>query len=156
MKKSAFLISTTISIFLTGCTLISTEKANLASAPNGVRIYPPKTYFFVNTEKKQTNIYILPDYANAYDVKPWTIISKQDFMLELSDGMLNKFTANQDTTSFIDLFKAVTEAAKSAAAPGAGGLTQNSIEGTFGLEDGIYVLTETGILAKVDLAKVNK
>jgi hypothetical protein len=150
MKKYILLSSIFISFLLTGCTLISTEKADLSDAPNGVRIYPPKTYFFVNTEKKQTNIYILPDYANAYDVKPWTIISKQEFNVELSDGMLNKFTANQDTTSFIELFKAAAEAAKSAAAPGAGGLTQNTIEGTFGLDDGIYVLTETGILTKIN------
>lgn len=149
MKKSAFLISTSISILLTGCTLISTEKANLQSAPNGVRIYPPKTYFFVNGEKHQTHVYILPDYKNAYDVKPWTIISKQEFNVELSDGMLNKFTANQDTTSLIALVKTAAEAAKSAAAPGAGGLSQNYIEGTFGLEDGIYVLTETGTFDKV-------
>lgn len=150
MKKYILLISVNICFLLTGCTIISTDKANLNSAPNGVRIYPPKTYFFVNTDKKQTNVYILPDYANAYDVKPWTIISKQEFNVELSDGMLNKFTVNQDTTSFIDLFKAAAEVAKSAAAPGAGSLTQNTIDGTFGLEDGIYVLTEKGIFAKVN------
>lgn len=148
MKRVYLLISIAAYLSLTGCSTVLIEKADTNNAPQGVRIYPPKTYFFVNTAKQTTNIYILPDYANAYDVKPLTFISKQDFSVELSDGMLNKFTANQDTTAFIELLKTAADIAKSAV-PGAGGLTQNSIDGTFGLQDGIYILSEKGDLLKI-------
>ncbi len=150
MKTLQLFTIVTICLVMVGCATTLTNKANLAEEPDGVRIFPPKTYLFVNTKDNKTDIYLLPDYANAYDIKPLTIVAKQDFRVTVNDtGGLSEFATNQDTTAFVDLFKAAADVAKSASAGGAGALTQNTINGTFGLEDGIYVLSEKGFPVKI-------
>lgn len=150
MKSLHLLIAIVLFFTISGCATVLTEKANLQDSPDGVRIFPPKTYLFVNKEKKKTDIYILPDYANAYDIKPLTLVAKQTVNIEVSDsGILSKFSAEQDTTALIELIKTAADIAKEAGKSGAGMLTQNSIEGTFGLDDGIYVLSDVGIPTKI-------
>jgi len=150
MNKIVLSIAIIACVLLSGCSTILSEKADLNKTSNGIRIFPPKIYFFVNNEQKTTYIYILPDSTNAYDVKPLTILAKQELTLEINEGMISKLTANQDTTAFIELIKlAATKDAKQSSAPAAGALTQNSIGGTFGLPDGIYVLSERGALSKI-------
>ncbi len=150
MNKIVLSIAIIVCVLLSGCSTILSERADLSKTANGIRIFPPKIYFFVNNEKKITQIYILPDPTNAYDIKPLTILAKQEFTLELNEGMLSKLIANQDTTAFIELIKlAATKDAKQSSVPAAGALTQNSIDGTFGLSDGIYVFSERGTLLKI-------
>ena len=147
MNYKCLLTIALLASILSGCATVLTERAKLSASPNGVRIYPPKTYLFVNSAKNKTNVYILPDYENAYDVKPLTIVAKQDFKIEIEEtGILKSFSTNQDTTSIVDLLKAAAGIAKEAAAPGSGSLTQNSFDGTFGLQDGIYYFSENGLV----------
>jgi hypothetical protein len=148
MKKIYLIAVLALCFTLSGCATVWTDQPESGEEPNGVRIYPPKTYFFVSSKDNVTNIVTLPDYANAYDVNPLTLIAKQEFSLELNDGMLSKYSTKQDTTSLIELIKAAADVAKETTAP-AGKLATQSLAGTFGLSDGIYVLTEKGAFLKI-------
>lgn len=136
-------------LWLGGCATIRTEKAVLSEAPEGIRLYPPRTYLFVSGSKNQTNVVILPDYARAYDVKPLTVVAKQDFNVTMEEsGIMKSVTSNQDTTSVVELFKAAAGMAQTAA-KASGGLNQQVFEGTFGLQEGIYTLSDTGVPVRV-------
>lgn len=145
MKSNLCLLWAGIAIFvLTGCSTIVTEKAVLSAAPKGVRIYPPAVYFLVDTTEKKTTIAYLPDYQRAYDVKPLTILAKQDFKVDLDEGQLKSLTANQDTTAFLSFLK---EAGVMAAKAAGVGVSSTVISGTFGLTSGVYRLGDDGKLA---------
>ena len=144
LNKSSYIFM--ISIAMGGCATVITEKADLSSEPNGVRIYPPKVYLMVDenagsTGKGQTTLAYLPDFGKAYDVKPLTIFSKQDFKIELDEGQLKSLTSNQDTTSILTFFQGAAQLAAKAAGVG---VSAQIINGTFGLTSGIYVLEDDG------------
>lgn len=150
MKTIYSFVIAVICILLTGCATILTEKADLKNAPAGIRVYPPKAYFFVDVEANKTKVLMMPDYANAYDIKPLTIVSSQEFALTLTDGVVSSFTGKQDTASLINLMKEAAAIAKDVAAGGASLIdNQDGITGTFGLKNGIYVLSEKGELVKL-------
>lgn len=150
MKKLCLSIVMTTYLLLSGCATVLTERSDFSKSPEGIRIYPPKTYFFVDNQKYKTKIILLPDYANAYDIKPFTFIAKQDFNLEINEiGMLNKITANQDSTAFVELIKAIGDIAKSAEGIPPGNLSVQDIDGCFGLSNGMYTLTLEGKLIQV-------
>ena len=138
-----------IIMVFSGCATVLTEKANDKVAPKGVRVFPPKTYLFVNNEKQQTTIHILPDYKNAYDINPLTIVAAQDFSIQMEDGMIKQFNTNQDTTSFTNLFKAISENLKESSPSGASAGGGNTMAGTFNLDDGIYIISNTGEIEKI-------
>src|SRR5262249_44069793 len=111
-----------------------TSKANLAEAPNGVRVYPPAVYLFVDNVKGSQYL-VGPDFSAAYDVKPVTFLAKNSFSLELSDGVLSKYTGDQDTSGFISF---LTSAGQSAAKAAGAAVSMQSMPGSFGLANGIY------------------
>jgi hypothetical protein len=116
----------------------------LNKAPNGVRVYPPKVYLLVDTNEKKTTLAYLPDYSRAYDVKPLTVLAKQDFKIEVEEGQVKSLASNQDTTAFLTFMKeAATLAAKAAGAA----VSSSVINGTFGLQSGIYWLNDQGVFA---------
>jgi len=127
---------------LSGCATLVTRKADLAKAPHGVRVYPPKVYLMVDALQLKTTLVFLPDYARAYDVKPRTFLAKQDFKVELDEGQLKSLTASEDTTAIISLFK---ETASLAAKAAGAGVSSSTINGTFGLTTGIYCLDDDGV-----------
>lgn len=134
----------------TGCASVITNRANLDSAPDGVRIYPPKVYLLVDDVEKKTTIAYFPDYKRAYDVRPRTILAKQDFKVEMDDGQLKSFLANQDTTAALTFFSsAATLAAKAAGV----GVSATVFNGTFGLQSGIYQLGDDGVFRKMTESK---
>jgi hypothetical protein len=135
-------------ICLTGasCTTVTTRKADLDQPPSGVRIYAPRVYFAVDTTKQETTVLVLPDFQRVYDLKPVTVFAKQDFKVELDEGILKTLTANQDTTGILSLFKeGATLGAKAAGVS----VSAQTIRGTLGLPTGLYVLTDNGKLAPV-------
>ena len=133
-----------------GCASVVTNRANLDSAPDGVRLYPPKVYLLVDASEKKTTIAYLPDYKRAYDVKPRTILAKQDFKIEMEDGQLKSFLANQDTTAALTFFSSgATLGAKAAGVA----VSATVINGTFGLESGIYQLGDDGVFRKMAESK---
>ena len=121
-----------------GCATILTRKVtNVADEPEGIRVYPPKLYLFVDAQKGESSLITAPDFGNAYDVKPLTVFAKNEFKLEIDDGVVKAVTSNQDTTAFLTFFK---EAAQMAAKGAGLGVSQSPLKGTFGLTTGIYVL----------------
>lgn len=136
---------------LAGCATIVTTKANSDETPNGVRVYPLRVYLFVDNEKKASELVWLPDYRRAYDIKPLTFLAKQDFTIEFADGgQLAKLTANQDTTSIIELLKKAAElGAKGPGVP----VGKEVIASNLGLPTGIYRLEDDGNWVKVVMPK---
>jgi hypothetical protein len=129
---------------LTGCaTFLTRDVADLGTPPKGVRIYPPRVCLLVG--KSSAKLVSLPDFRRAYDVRPLTILAKQDFKVELSDGQLTALTSNQDTTAFLSF---LGQAAKTAA-EAAGGVSSSEIPGDIGIERGIYCFGDAGTLEPV-------
>ena len=121
---------------LCGCAAIKTTKASLNEAPRGVRVYPPAVYLFV--DKVHGSQYVVaPDYSRAYDVKPLTVFARQDFELELNDGVLGKYSGNQDTTLPLSVIQRASELGAKLAGVAA---SQVNLPGNFGFPDGVYRL----------------
>jgi hypothetical protein len=134
MNKTILLLIPMAVSLLCGCAAIHTSKANLSQPPDGVRVYPPAVYLFVD-KAKGSQYLVGPDFSAAYDVKPFTFLAKNSFSLELTDGVLSKYTGDQDTTAFISLLSSVGQAAAKAAGAA---VSMQSLPGSFGLADGIY------------------
>jgi hypothetical protein len=101
----------------------------------------------VDNKTQQSTIALLPDYANAYDIKPVTVFAKNTFSIQTDDGQIKAFSDDQDTTGFLTFFyQAGQTAAKGAGLP----VSTQVIKGTFGLPDGIYIVDETGAFRKVN------
>ena len=128
---------------LVGCATIRVNEAVAGKPPDGIRIYPPKVYLLVDTCAKKSRLMYAPDFANAYDVKPLTIFAKQDFTVELDEGQLKKLVSSQDTTAFLTFLQGAAEIAAKAFGTG---VSSTSIDGTFGLADGIWMMDATGHL----------
>jgi hypothetical protein len=127
---------------LSACATVQTRWARGSSdPPHGVRVYPPKVYLMVDNKAGQSTIAYLPDYENAYDIKPLTVFAKNTFSIQTDDGQIKAFSDDQDTTGFLTfLYQAGQAAAKGAGLP----VSSQVIKGTFGLPDGIYVMDESG------------
>jgi hypothetical protein len=140
------------SLLSMGCATIVTQKADLNTGPDGVRVYPPRLYLFVG-DNKVTPVYF-PDYKQAYDIKPLTIFAKQEFTIEMDDGRLKKVTANQDNTALQSLLEKAIATAPAVMTKGVETQTLPAIQGTFGLLPGIYRLDDDGVIRPVE--KVEK
>jgi hypothetical protein len=153
MKKhrNALLVAVVSAALGAGCsTLQVSHVSSLDSTPNGVRVYAPRILLLVDGHAKptpQTQIVTLPDPCRAYDVKPLTILAKQDFKIELDDGaQLKALTSNQDTTAFLTFLSgAANLAARAAGFP----VGVQTITGSFGLADGVYSYSDAGGLLKL-------
>lgn len=151
-------ICSTFSILLliiSGCAGMSTYTA-LPNEPRGVRVYPQKIYLLVDKEKNKSKMISLPDFKNAYDIKPWAILSKHNFTIKIEGGNITELTSDQDTSAALTLLQKIAElAAEKAPVPkGLGAAAVELDEATFGFETGIYELTDAGF-KKVRLAPEN-
>lgn len=136
-------------ILFAGCATIRTEKVtDLNSRPEGVRVYPPKIYLAVDQPNNKSQVFVLPDYQRAYDVKPLTILAKNDFSIELDDGKISKLTSNQDTTGILTFINQAGQAAAKGAGLPVGGAT--AVDANFGLASGIWQLGDDGVFHKVN------
>jgi len=141
-KHTALLVLVTL--FLASCATITTRSVRrdqLDSAPEGVRVYAPKVYLFVDAVAHKSTLANLPDYGRAYDVKPLTIFAKQDFNIKTDVGQPTDVTSNQDTTAFLTFVQGAAQMAVKA-----GGLPASitTMDGDFGLASGVYALGEDG------------
>lgn len=149
MKSSLVLISCLAGLAC-GCAAIKTSKANLNEAPRGVRVYPPAVYLFVDKARGSQYV-VAPDYSRAYDVKPLTVFARQDFGLELNDGVLAQYSGNQDTTGPLSFLQKGTELGAKAAGVS---VSQVNLPGNFGFPDGLYKLNpDTGRFDRVEPPK---
>lgn len=134
--KIKILVVPIVTALLCGCAAIKTSKADLSQAPKGVRVYPPAVYLFVDKARGSQYV-VAPDYSRAYDVRPRTLFSSQKFGVELNDGVLTKYSGDQDTTAILSFFQSAGETASKAAGMA---VSQVSLPGNFGFPDGVYRL----------------
>jgi hypothetical protein len=134
---------------LSACATIVTRDAKLDRAPKGVRVYPPQVCLLVDKAANQgegaTIITYLPDLDRAYDVRPLTILAKQDFKIELDEGQLKTLTSNQDTTAFLAFMRDAAQLAAKAA--GLGVSASAPLKGSFGFTSGVHCLRHDGTFA---------
>jgi hypothetical protein len=136
-----------LAVLFCGCAGLKTTKASLNQPPEGVRVYPPAVYLFVDKAKGSQYV-VGPDYSRAYDVKPRAILAKQDFSLEFNDGVLTKFMADQDTTGPLALMQHAADLGAKAAGSA---VSQFNVPGNFGFPDGLYKLNpETGRFDRIE------
>jgi len=142
-------------LMLNGCAGISTYPASPNQA-KGIRIFPQKIYMFVDREGNYSKLVSLPDLKNAYDVKPWSFLSKHDFTITIEDAQVKALTSNQDSSAALSLLQKIAElageAAKEAVKPSAvrAAVSIELTQHSFGLNTGIYELSETGVFKKVN------
>ena len=142
----SFLLAILIIIAFSGCATIVTKKSNLTKNPKGVRVYSPRVYLLVK-DGTITTLY-LPDYENAYDIKPRAILSKNTFSVTMYDGKLTGVSSALDTTAVVELMKELVKSGTEIAPlllKGAGRETKMPDE-KFVLPDGFYRLEEDGLL----------
>jgi len=144
-KKILLILLATLSV--TGCSTISTKKAEITKDPKGIRVFPQRVYIFVDAEQKRSVVHFFPDHKNAYDIKPIAFLSKNKFEISLGEaGHITSLKSELDATDFIDfLEKAAEEAAKVEGSA----VSARETEATYGLKSGIYRLDDDGILRSV-------
>jgi hypothetical protein len=134
---------------LFGCATISTSPGT-GPVPRGIRIYPPRILLLVDGEydggKGRSTLLVLPNLAEAYDVLPVTVLARNEFRIDVEDGMLKSLQSGQDTTAPIALLKSAGETAARAAGVG---VSARDFEGSYGLPTGVYLLKPDGTLAAV-------
>lgn len=134
-----------------GCAGISITKAE-GPVPRGVRVYPPQILLLVNAEaeggKGRTSIIVVPNLAGAYDVRPVTFLAKNDFRIDLNDGMMSSLRSAQDTTAIITLIKGAGDIAAGAAGVG---VSAREYEGSYGLPSGLYRLMPDWTLKRLPM-----
>jgi hypothetical protein len=141
MTRMTLIAILTMSLASAGCAMVKVYPASPGDKPKGARVYPPKVYLMV--DENVSELVTLPDLCRPYDLAPLTIVAKQDFKVEVSEGQLEAFTANQDTTAFPSFLSDAAElAAKSAGA----GVSSKKLAGNFGLAEGIYEFADDGTL----------
>lgn len=128
-------------LVVSGCAGMSTYHA-LPNEPRGVRVYPVKIYLLVDKETSKCKLVSLPDFKNAYDVKPWSFLSKHNFTVKIEAGHVTELTSDQDSSAALTLLQKIAEAAEKVLPKGPVDIGVD--DATFGFESGIYELTEAG------------
>ena len=141
-------------LLVSGCAGISTHPAGPNRA-NGIRVFPQKIYLLVDKDAKSSRLISLPDLKNAYDVKPWSFLSKHNFTIKIEEAQVKEFNPEQDSTAALALLQKIVElageAAKEAAKAAAAGkaVAEIDIKSSLGFDTGIYELSEAGVFKKV-------
>jgi hypothetical protein len=81
---------------------------------SGIRYYDPQPLLVVTCET--TQIVYVPDRSRGYTVRPQALFAKNDFSIELSDGMLTGMDADMDSAGLLTLLQSVASEALGAAA----------------------------------------
>lgn len=132
-------------IGLTGCAALRVEAARPGDPPRGVRVYPPSIYLLVGSETSE--VLTLPDLCRPYDLRPVTVLARQDFAVETAGGLLSEIVAHQDTTAILTFLKGAGELGARAAGIRA---ASEPLSGSFGLAEGVYRLGDDGTLERLD------
>lgn len=129
---------------LAGCSTVRVHAAAPSDEPEGIRVYPPKIYLLVGSG--ESALLTVPDLCRPYDVKPLTVLSRQDFHLSTDQGLVSELHASQDTTAFLAFLREAGELT----AKGFGvGVSRETVDSDFGLPHGAYELTDRGLLRRI-------
>ncbi|MHB9073347.1 MAG: hypothetical protein ACYC6G_07470 [Desulfobaccales bacterium] len=109
---SNILLMVLMAVIITGlgCSGLTVSRPEINAPPNGIRVYPPKVYLFADGKGKGT-VFYLPDYGEAYDVKPFAFLMKQEFNLKMSGGQVTELTDSQDPTPFFNMIQGIAQKA---------------------------------------------
>src|SRR4030042_5655511 len=97
-----------------GCAGVSTHPAR-PNEPHAIRVYPQKIYLLVDRERNSSQLVSLPDVKNAYDIKPWSFLSKHDFTIKIEEAQVKDLTSNQDSSAALSLLQKIVDLAAKAA-----------------------------------------
>ena len=149
-------------LVVSGCAGICTYPASPDKA-RGIRVYPQKIYLVVGAQRSQ--FVSLPDLKNAYDIKPWSFLSKHDFNIQIQDAQVKELDSKQDSSAALSFLQKVVEVAEKvaekaaeagagaavmAAGPGSRAMADVKNNSIYGFKPGIYELTETGEFKRVN------
>jgi len=147
-------------LVVSGCAGICTYPASPDKA-RGIRVYPQKIYLVVGAQRSQ--FVSLPDLRNAYDIKPWSFLSKHDFNIKIEDAQVKDLTSNQDSSAALSLLQKIVELAAKAAEMPVGLARPEGIRAMAGVEfaspvgfkPGIYELSQEGMFKRVGPPKAD-
>jgi len=96
----------TLGVLVSGCATAEIKKIDPDSDAEGLRFFQPRPYLLVSAKtvdstsvEYTTEIVWLPDYSEAYVVKPSGRIGKADLTVTLTNGWnLTNFTLNRDAS----------------------------------------------------------
>lgn len=154
MQKLTLSCALILLLLVSGCAGISTHPAG-PNRTNGIRVFPQKIYLLVDKDAKSSRLISLPDLKNAYDVKPWSFLSKHHFTIKIEEAQVKELSSEQDSTAALSLLQKIVElageAAKEAGRAAAGGkaVADVDIKSSLGFSTGIYELSEDGLFKKV-------
>lgn len=154
MQKLTLCCAFIFLLLVSGCAGISTHPAGPDRA-NGIRVFPQKIYLLVDKDAKSSRLISLPDLKNAYDVKPWSFLSKHHFTIKIEESQVKELSSEQDSTAALSLLQKIVElageAAKEAGRAAAGGkaAADVDIKSSLGFNTGIYELSGDGTFKKV-------
>jgi hypothetical protein len=138
-----------------GCAGISVHPARTNEA-HGIRVYPQKIYLLVDKEKNVSQLVSLPDVKSAYDIKPWSFLSKHNFTIKIEEAQVKELDSNQDSSAALSLFQKIVDLAGKVAEKAVEELGKGravadvKFASSLGFETGIYELTEKGLFKRVN------
>jgi hypothetical protein len=133
----------------TGCVGLKTH------GRDGVTVYDPTYYLAVaGTGASQSiDMFVGPDLTSSYAISgERAFFMKNEFALELTDGMVKNASAKYDTTSLLSFFEEAAKMTAGAAGIPAGGAKSglSGFQMDLGLTSGLYKFDlQTGNLVKV-------
>ncbi len=155
MKKVIGCFALVVSLsMVSGCAGISTNAAR-SNEVHGIRVYPQKIYLLVDKEKNTSQLVSLPDIKNAYDIKPWSFLSKHEFTIKVEEAQVKELSSHQDSSAALSLLQKIVDLAAKAAEKAAGEMAEGravadvKFGSSLGFATGIYELSETGVFKKV-------
>ena len=155
MKKMALLCAAMFALIaFIGCATIQTKlvgrdsRGHFTEEPKGVLVFPPRIYLIVDSSS--TRILSLPDYDNAYEIRPMSILSKNNFKIELKEGQIRKCTSNIDTTALTEVFVEALKSSGSTTSTAAGA-AETTTAATMKITEKTTDETKTGI--KIETTK---
>lgn len=154
MKKLLCFGLIVLSSAVSGCAGISTNAAR-PNEVHGIRVYPQKIYLLVDEDKNTSQLVSLPDVKNAYEIKPWSFLSKHDFTIKIEEAQVKELSSDQDSSAALSLLQKVVDLASKAAEKAAEGMAEGravadvKFASSLGFATGIYELSETGVFKKV-------
>lgn len=128
------------SLLLSGCAGFVTTNGD-----KGVEVYRPALCLLVTDQAMAS--FTCPNLASKYEIKPRSFLAKNDFSVELEDGMLTNASDSLDTTALLTFFMGAAElGSKAAGLP----VSAESLEGSIGLDPGFYFWDGTGGLRRIE------
>lgn len=139
MSGSIRVLALSGALALSGCAGFVTTNPE-----KGVEVYRPGLCLMV-TDASAT-AFTCPNLTSTYEIKPRSILARNEFTAELNNGMLTKVTDSLDTASLLTFLQAAAELGAKAAGVA---VSEQSLEGSIDLDPGFYFWDGSGALQRL-------